>query len=508
MTARLVGILSALGASLVLLAMVVIPRPPPREAIEACSPEDAAAQRGKRIFQRGEAAGRPVRGALARSAELTGRDAACAQCHGAAGEGNREGGVIVPSLRPERLSTGSEGGVEATVLGRAVREGRASGGRALRPPMPRYALDDASLADLTAYLRCLGRERDPGVSDDEVRVGAALPLSGPHAEIGAAVRDALEASFAEIVVGEGGGVFQRRIRLLVEDLAAAGGDTATKRLLARGVFALVASFAREDDSPDRGRGDGEVPWIVPLGAAPEGPVFRLYPDAHELARAAVAHLARAGGKRLFLVREGGAAGDRWAESAAAEALRRGLPAPRSHLVERGRVEAAAIVAAAEAGGADAVLIAGATAPPAVWIDVAERLPGATLSLYAPLGALGASAPSALGPRVVALHAGPMGVELGAAAAELAPVLRRHGVAPRHTALQAMAAVAARVLVEGLRRAGSPPTRYALVTALEGLRDFDTGLAPPISFGRNRRVALLGAHAITGVAPPLWIDLAP
>jgi ABC-type branched-subunit amino acid transport system substrate-binding protein len=34
--------------------------------------------------------------------------------------------------------------------------------------------------------------------------------------------------------------------------------------------------------------------------------------------------------------------------------------------------------------------------------------------------------------------------------------------------------AARVLVEGLRRAGPKPTRASLVTALEGMRKFDIG----------------------------------
>ena len=50
--------------------------------------------------------------------------------------------------------------------------------------------------------------------------------------------------------------------------------------------------------------------------------------------------------------------------------------------------------------------------------------------------------------------------------------------------------AAEVLLEGLRRCGRDLTRDGLIEKLEGLRQLDTGYAPPLTFGPSRR---LGAH---------------
>jgi len=43
-----------------------------------------------------------------------------------------------------------------------------------------------------------------------------------------------------------------------------------------------------------------------------------------------------------------------------------------------------------------------------------------------------------------------------------------------------------ILVEGLKRAGRDLTREGFVDALESLKDFDTGLTGPVTFGPNRR----------------------
>ena len=44
--------------------------------------------------------------------------------------------------------------------------------------------------------------------------------------------------------------------------------------------------------------------------------------------------------------------------------------------------------------------------------------------------------------------------------------------------------------------GADLSREQLITALEGLYDFDTGLTPRLSFGPNRRIGAAGAHMVT------------
>jgi len=48
----------------------------------------------------------------------------------------------------------------------------------------------------------------------------------------------------------------------------------------------------------------------------------------------------------------------------------------------------------------------------------------------------------------------------------------------------------------LKRAGADLSREQLITALEGLYDYETGLTPKLIFGPNRRVGAAGAYVIT------------
>jgi ABC-type branched-subunit amino acid transport system substrate-binding protein len=101
----------------------------------------------------------------------------------------------------------------------------------------------------------------------------------------------------------------------------------------------------------------------------------------------------------------------------------------------------------------------------------------------------------------------------AGVAEFRALLDKHAIAPPYLAAQLSALAAAKILVEGLRRAGRDLRREKLITALEGLYNFETGLTPPVSYGPNRRIGALGAH-ILGVdlekkrlvLPGQWIAL--
>jgi ABC-type branched-subunit amino acid transport system substrate-binding protein len=66
----------------------------------------------------------------------------------------------------------------------------------------------------------------------------------------------------------------------------------------------------------------------------------------------------------------------------------------------------------------------------------------------------------------------------------------------HLAAQVSAYSAAKILVEGLKRAGKDLSREKLIQALEGLYQYQTGLTPAITFGPNRRVGANGAHVVT------------
>jgi ABC-type branched-subunit amino acid transport system substrate-binding protein len=65
----------------------------------------------------------------------------------------------------------------------------------------------------------------------------------------------------------------------------------------------------------------------------------------------------------------------------------------------------------------------------------------------------------------------------------------------HKAVRMTALAAAKVLTEGLKRAGRDLTRDKLIQSLETISDFSTGLTPPITFSPTRHIGAQGAHII-------------
>lgn len=154
----------------------------------ADTPDPALLEAGRAIFERGLLpSGEPLHGQRAGGVEVSGAPAACMQCHRRSGIGTTEGSSPVPSItapalfapaRPLGHQPRTPAGVQVNklpyharppytdaTLARALREGVAPDGRAFGFLMPRYALADADLAALTAYLRTLGATPSPGADN-------------------------------------------------------------------------------------------------------------------------------------------------------------------------------------------------------------------------------------------------------------------------------------------------------------------------------------------------------
>ncbi|WP_235685992.1 MULTISPECIES: ABC transporter substrate-binding protein [Corallococcus] len=520
---------SARFALVAALLLSACKREAPRPAVTP-----AGLKQGRGLFQQGQSPhGAALTGFLGpERVELEGAVAACARCHGPSGRGSREGGVEVPDITPGSLHHARARGLEDTVdrsrpaytratLLRAITEGTSASGRPLGVAMPRYELAEADADALLAYLQALDVATDPGLSSTTLTVGAALPLSGRLGPVGQEVQAVVRAVFAD--VNARGGIFRRRLELVVEDDAAlyataasSEGADATARLLDRDVFALVASVRPARLASDTRLEREGVPLVLPLpldsGPLPEeGPVFFLYPEASALARIAVQHLAATSEPELrrqplAVVHPGDEAGRAWWEAVRAEAGRRELAPPLDW------------------GAASAVERTAATPPFAVlYTGTPEGLSALLKSLEARSLRVPVFAPATLAdPRLPGLMDGRLTflspVGLGARAPDmevLTAFMDRHGLKPAHPAFQLGAYAAARVFVEAVTRAGADLTRAGLQLQLEALRDFDTGVSPPVSFGANRRVGVQGAQlakmdAATGrlVAASDWIPLSP
>jgi ABC-type branched-subunit amino acid transport system substrate-binding protein len=492
----------------------------PAEVTSSGGPADpAAADRGRQIYRTGASeSGRPIRARYGEPAtEVAASLLVCANCHGDDGLGRPEGGIEPTDItwgsltRPYAVPAG-EGRqrppyAEET-LRRAITLGFDPGGAALAPAMPRYQISRADLNDLVTYLKTLGTDRDPGLTDDAIRVGVFL-ASGPlAASVGEPVHQALSAFFARI--NEQGGIYGRRIELRFAD-AATGPRPFAGGFDGEAVFALLSPFAADLEGPlHREAAETRIPVIGPLTIFPRpdaaGGRFIFYLDAglEGQARALIRFAAgsgRAPRPRAALVR---------------------LESPRlAPVVEAIRDECRAagwtdwpeVVATVEDPGLERVAARLRDSGAAVVFmlgpgnHVGRLLDAAAAIGWAPMVLIPGSHAgrnvfephaSFRGRIIVALPSLPMD-QTPAAVEEYRDLARRQTLAARQRATHWSALAAAHLLVEGLRRSGRHPGRERLIAALETIREFRTGYSPPMTFGATRRIGARGAYLVD-VAP--------
>lgn len=150
---------------------------------------------------------------------------------------------------------------------------------------------------------------EPGVTDDEILIGAFGPLTGPSAWIGLSARDGMQLAVNEI--NENGGVNGRSIRLIFEGATTpADSIAAAKKLVEQEkVFALVigAGSTGAAAAADYMREAG-TPTFNIVGATPKirEPFARnifhgVYPDARKLADFFVGEVARGNPKTVAIL---------------------------------------------------------------------------------------------------------------------------------------------------------------------------------------------------------------
>ncbi|HET8734810.1 MAG TPA: ABC transporter substrate-binding protein, partial [Anaeromyxobacteraceae bacterium] len=391
-------------------------------------------------------------------------------------------------------------------LARAVREGRDPAGNPLDPIMPRYAISDADLASLLAYLKVVDRDLDPGIGASSIRIGVVLPDAGRLADVGLGLRRILEARADALA--QGGGVNGRRVELVFAgyDSDRPGGLEAARRLVReeRVLALLSGSFPGEEDEVAALAEAEKVPVVGPftLFARQSDPVngwvFHLQSGLREQARLLAAHATgelRVDPARIAVLHPEEPRAADAVDGARAQLGRRGealkatsgsAPAPPPGLAAR-----------LASQGVEAVLFLGSDAALDAFLRDAEGARFAPWVLASgTLASRAASrAPASLRSRLRLAHPSAPADETPEAAAELARLRAKAGVADRNRASQASASVAFDVLVEGLRRTGRQLSRERLVASLEGLYDFPSGLLHPVTYGPARRIGALGGWIV-------------
>lgn len=476
-------------------------------------------QRGKQIYVKGESGANEIIARLGSAdLEVPASSFSCANCHGLRGEGTREGGIQPPPINWETLTRPHTSAltrreraayVEAT-LARAVSDALDPAGRRLHPAMPNYRMTREQMADLIAYLKQLGNESDtePGVTDETIRVGAVLPLSGPLAQIGEDTKAVLVASFAE--VNAQGGIYGRRCELIVEDSRGDPAQTleATRRLIEHGdIFAMLSNFEPgESAAVSELIQSKEVPLVGPLTlspriAVPPNPyIFYLLPTFGDQVRSLV-DFVKSKGKadqakllRLGVVYDGNGFNQDALAGLRAQAKMYSMEIV-SEQTYHAAFKPAETVALLTSKKPDYVFFfGGAEDFKALALEMDRaKLKVPLLSSVVMVGRGAFALPADVAAQTFLSY--PSALPNQEDFAEFLTLARKGGINMRSPAFQSMAYAGAKVLVEAAKVSGRQLTRTALIKALEQMRDFKTGVVPPLTFGLNRRVGSIGSHIV-------------
>ena len=485
MTARVAAVLAALLMTVTATAGPLTPQQ----------------QRGKQLYLTGQSAAERKVTALigADDVEVAASVVPCGSCHARNGRGNPEGGITPSNLQwdvlshPATLVDRTRAAYTRPLLRRAITMGIDPSANHLQPTMPRYRMALEDMDDLVAYLEKLGTDYDPGLTDDAIRIGMVLPSEEREQN---AVRGTLIRYFER--VNRDGGIFGRQIepRFTTTSGSPEKRAAAFREWLAHEQpFAVTAaSISGADDAMSAVAEEAHVPTIAAftahLGEADRQYVFPLLAGVREQSMALVAAAVgenRAAARVVILADEG--------TGGFAAKLQESLVAAGCTHVS---------VATSLAPGLEYVLYLGAPSRLPSLLAAAAALPVPPHVLIPVAHSSGdlTTAPAALDGRLL--------LALPSSPDDLTPEgeaeLRALNVPPAGATSARLALASAKVLVEALRRPGRDLDRDILLTSLESLYQFPTGLTPPITWTASRHI---GSHAVrilgVDVANRRWID---
>ncbi len=382
-----------LGGGLALVALLV---PLAAWAVEV------SADVGQAIYRRGAvASGAPLEASREGAPPVRGTAAACVNCHLRSGLGGREGRTAIPPITGRYLFRvlPKDGNVDIpfvpamrgerepytdATLARAIRDGVDSQGKKLSYLMPNFALEDADMAALIAYLKGLDPKRTAGVTDSTLHFATVITPDADPVKRGAMLdvmkqffedRNARQMAPAPRMLSSGKtaysrGMFMvhRRWELHVWDLtgpASTWQQQLEKRIAAEPVFALVSGLGGRNWAPIHAFCESAaVPCLFPNVDVPvddESNFYSLYFSKGVLLEAELMAdrlLAGSGAEAVKAVRQVFRAGDAGEAGAGALAaiLRRHGIGVTSTALERGGAPEGVVATLRDARRADAVVL--------------------------------------------------------------------------------------------------------------------------------------------------------
>ena len=475
--------------------------------------------RGRQIYMQGTSrSGKDVLAYIGdASLEVPGSTIPCAGCHGLDGRGKPEGGVNPSNVTWEFL-TKPYGLKHASgrqhppyterALQLAITRGVDPGGNKLLQAMPRYVMAPEDLADLIAYLQLLGKEHNPGVSEDKIVIGTLVPLSGVLAELSRASAAVTKAVFDE--VNTQGGIFGRRLELQVIETADSASATRAKVepvLKDQQLFAMSgAMIAGSEKELVALFSQSETPLIGPFSLYPQTgfpinrQVFYLLSGLEGQSRSLINFIAQKPefkNPNIVVIYQRSEFNADAVEGIKAQSKKKGSSVPAVIDFANGGFNSAEVVKQARQAAGEIVFFLGNADDALAFMREAEKLNWFPSILAS--GSIGSgilTAPEGFDRKIFLSF--PMSPEDQKADGirDFRTLAAKYNLTSTHLTAQISAYVSAKMLVEAIRRIGKEVTRERLIQTLEGFHQYSTELTPAITYGPNRRIGATGAYVVT------------
>ncbi len=473
---------------------------------------------GKQIFTEGASPSKPPIEAIlgGGTSRIPGRLMPCASCHGADGQGRPEGGVTPSNITwdvLERALTSSDPlarrrpAYDAAALRRAIRDGVDPAGNELGLTMPRFRMSDADMESLISYLRILGEESDPGLTNNSIRIGTIIPSEGPMAATGSGFAGLLQAYFTQL--NRDGGIYGRKIEFSI--LTAKGTPSemaaATEKFVReQNIFALngVLAPGAEAEIAEAMQKSG-VPIIMPFASRSVGDessekskifyvLSGLSQESRVLIRFARQDLEKPASSIAVVFSEHD---QKLADAALQECQRQTFASVRQLKYSDLSTESGALIDSLHRANVDAILFLGDGKQLGQLLDSAKKADWIP-TIFQPGGFAGLGVfdfPQEFDEQVYfSFPALPTDIGVDGLN-EYETLVRNYGVKVAQPLVSASVLATAKVLVEGLRKSGRQLSRQKLVDSLAAMYNFETGLTPPVTFGATRRIGALGGYVV-------------
>lgn len=360
-------------------------------------------------------------------------------------------------------------------------------------PLLAFTQHWGALAVLSSALWSSAVLADAGITTDSITLGQSTSLSGPLGDLGQEVLKGAKVYFEAL--NARGGVNGRSIKLVSKDDAYDSKktlDNVNAFIAEDATFALFGTFGTPNNEaliPVAQKAG--LPVLVPYTGAPSirsktsAGVFNLRASYADEMERLVEHLSTLGIQKIAIAYQNNAFGKEVLSAANDAMTRRKLKPLLAVSVENNGSDAPAAADKLVASTPEAVLLALAGKPTVDVIkNVSQRRRGMqmyALSVLATPANLRALSPDGTGVVITQVVPYPFNSTL--------PLVREYQqamAAAGHTELSHLSLegyLNAKVVTEGLRRAGRSPTRAALVSAMDTLRGYNLG-GMEVSFGQG------------------------